>query len=156
MTYGEELDLSGPLSAMYKAVLAGVEIESAVWGVFREAMAADPKQTTTAVAFALGHTLGRLDGQQRLDAQPPAYQRVFATAKDDDERKLLAISHTLWGATGGDVPMMLVLLGQLAAVLAAPFGPKAAETFVAAFREAVPLARKSQGAAVTDEPAGAA
>jgi hypothetical protein len=91
------------------------------------------------------------------ETHSPAYMRALAEAGDDeDQRKLLAVADVLWRETKGDVPLMLVLMAQLAALLSAAFGPDAADTFRKAFDEGVPIAKNCIGPSVADQPAGAA
>jgi hypothetical protein len=87
----------------------------------------------------------------------PAFLRAIADAGDDeDQRKLIAVAEVLWRETQGDVALMLVLMGQLAAMLSAAYGPETAAIFRKAFDEGVGIAKRCIGPSVADQPEGTA
>jgi hypothetical protein len=91
-----------------------------------------------------------------MSTHSPAYMRAIAEIGDDkDGKALLALIEVLWRETKGDVPLMLVLLAQLAAMLSASFGPDTAAVFRDAFDQAIPIAKRCIGPTVADQPAGA-
>ena len=78
------------------------------------------------------------------ETHSPAYMRALAEIGDDKAGKArLALAEVLWREAGGDVPAMLVLLAEVAALLSASFGPETAAVFREAFEDAVPIAKRT-------------